>query len=219
MAKVWVFANIKGGSGKTSLAINVGASLEGKVLLMDSDPQQSALKWLDAAEEPLHMVCVGYTQSNIHREIQKVQGDYEYILVDTPPSALAASVVNKSALLVADLCIIPVTPSPLDIRESLSMAELVQEINVLRESSGIEPLQARMVINKLRSGTTFGQEITEALEHVGIRVCHSTVHEREAHKHAALHGTSVHQVQTPGGRAARKDITQLTQELGGITNG
>jgi cellulose biosynthesis protein BcsQ len=84
-----VFTNIKGGSGKTTLALNVAASLKGSILLLDCDPQHSVVKWVDSAEEPLSMVCVGYDGENPHREIQKMEGQYDHIIVDTPPSGLA----------------------------------------------------------------------------------------------------------------------------------
>lgn len=209
---IWVFCNVKGGSGKTTLAVNVAASLGGKVLLIDADPQQSALKWVDAApeESPLPLSVMAYPQGKIHREIEKAAAGYDFILVDTPPSGLAGTSSVRSALLVADLVVVPVGPSPLDIRETVSMADQIRELSELRDK---DPLVARLVVNRARAGTVFSREIREALEEIQIPICKTVVSEREAHKRAALEGVSVHQIHTPGGRAAAKDIEKLTEEL------
>ena len=214
-AKIIVFCTPKGGAGKTTIAFNVAATLKGKVLLLDADPQRSTLKWADAAPEdaPLPMVVMGYTGEKIHREIKKAVDQYHYILVDTPPSALAVSTVTRSALLAADLAVVPVIPSPLDIWEAVGIAELLSEINEIREAGGVESLKARLLINRLKSRTTFGREIKEALDNIGVPVLKTAIHEREAHKHAVLDGCSIHQVKGAGGRAASDEIQRLTREL------
>jgi chromosome partitioning protein len=217
MAKIIVVCNKKGGPGKTTVILNLSASLAGKgsVLVIDADPQQSAVKWADSAEEddPLPMAVMGYTQEKVHQAIRKVIDQYDYILVDTPPSSLAVSTITRSALLVADLAVVPVIPSPLDIWEAVSIGVLLEEINDLREGNGVDPLQCRLLINKMKSGTSLGAEIEGALKNINIPVLSSVLHEREAYKHAALDGTSVHSVKTNGGRAASKEIAQLTKEI------
>lgn len=214
-AKIIVFCTPKGGAGKTTLAFNVAATLPGKTLLLDADPQRSALKWADGAPEdaPLPMAVMAYTGDKIHREIRKVVQDYGFVLVDTPPSALATSTVTRSALLAADLAIVPVIPSPLDIWEAASIAELIAEINDIRGSGGVAPLAARLAVNRLKPRTTFGNDIREALEDIGIPTLKTAIHEREAYKHAVLDGTSVHGITGPGGRAAAAEIDKLTREL------
>ena len=217
-AKIIVFCTPKGGAGKTTLALNVAATLKGRTLLLDADPQQSALKWADVAPEdaPLPMVTLGYNGEKIHREIKKVIEQYDTIIIDTPPSALAVSTVARSALLAADLAIIPVVPSPLDIREAMKIADLLAEINEIRESGGVRQLESRLLINKLKSRTTFGLEVRDALNSIGIPVLEIAIHEREAHKHAALDGCSVHQVKGAGGKAASEEIRNLTKAITGI---
>ena len=218
-AKILVFCNKKGGPGKTTLAMNIGATLaeNAKVLVIDADSQQSAVKWADAANEdsPLPMVVMGYYQKKVHQAIKKVADQYDYILVDTPPSSLAVSTITRSALIVADLAIVPVAPSPLDVWETMSISELLAEINEIREAGGVNPLQARLVVNKLKTRTTLGAEIKDALDNLGIPVLDTSVHERECYKHAVLDGCSIYTLKAAGasGKAAAKEIRALTQEI------
>ncbi len=218
-AKILVFCNKKGGPGKTTLAMNIGATLaqNAKVLVIDADPQQSAVKWADAADEDssLPMVVMGYYQEKVHQAIKKVADQYDYLLVDTPPSSLAVSTITRSALIVADLAIVPVVPSPLDVWETISISELLAEVNEVREAGGVNPLQARLAVNKLKTRTTLGAEIKEALDNLGIPVLDTSVHERECYKHAVLDGCSIHTLKAAGasGKAAAKEIRALTQEI------
>jgi len=214
-ARILVFCTPKGGAGKTTLAVNIAASLKGNVLLLDADPQRSALKWADAAPEdvPLPMVVMGYDGDKIHRQLKKVVDQFNYILVDTPPSALAISTVTRSALLAGDLALVPVIPSPLDIWEAANIARLLGEINEMRESSGVSALEGRLLINKLKARTTFGTEVKEALDKIEIPTLQTAIHEREAYKHAVLDGCSVHGVKGAGGKAASEEIRSLTAEI------
>ena len=218
-AKIIVFCNKKGGPGKTTLAINVGATLAEKsdVILIDADPQQSAVKWSSTApeEKPLPITVMGYFQEKVHQAIRKVVDRYDYIIVDTPPSSLAVSTITRSALIAADLAIVPVIPSPLDIWEAMSISELLDEINDVRESGNVTPLQTRLLINRLKSRTTLGGEIREALDTIGITVLKTVIHEREAYKHAVVEGCTVHMLKGGGERikAASKEIRAVTREI------
>lgn len=218
-AKIIVFCNKKGGPGKTTLAMNIGATLaeNGEVIIIDADPQQSAVKWNGAAPEdsPLPMTVLGYTHEKVHQAIRKVVDRYDYILVDTPPSSLAVSTITRSALIAADLALVPVIPSPLDIWEAMSIAELLDEINTTRESGKVDALEARLVVNKLKSRTTLGEEVKAALKNIGIPVLNSVIHEREAYKHAVVDGCTVHTLKGggDGAKAASEEIRSLTKEI------
>ena len=208
-AKIIVIATPKGGAGKTTVSINLGACL-GDALLIDTDPSQSAVKWSDAAEDgSLPLAVMGFTGTKVADAIRKVVERFKYILVDTPPSALSMGSPARSALLAADLVIVPVVPSPIDIREAVEITPFLDEINEIRKSGGVSALKARLLVNKLKSGTTFGAEIKEALQGVGIPVFKAVLHEREAHKHAALDGVSVLQIRGDAGT----EVEQLAAEV------
>lgn len=221
-AKIVVFCNVKGGPGKTTLTINVAASLaiKSRAVVVDADPQQSAVKYDSDApgEQSLPMPVLGYPQEKINHTLRKLIDDYDFILVDTPPSGLAISTITRSALIPADLAIVPVLPSPMVIRETLPMSALFEEINDLRESAGAPPVESRLLINRHDPRKAMSKQLPAALKNLSIKEMRATVRDREAFNHAALDGCSVHDTRASGWREASEDIHRLTKEIVRIIN-
>jgi chromosome partitioning protein len=114
--KTIVFAARKGGSGKTTLAAHLGVHAEssgsGPVTLIDTDPQQSLTAWWNDREGETPRL-LELELSRLPAELGKVRASPGLVLIDTPPldSSVIATVID-----VADLVVIPVKPSPHDLR-------------------------------------------------------------------------------------------------------
>jgi chromosome partitioning protein len=107
--------NQKGGVGKTTLSVNLAASLArsgARVLLIDADPQGSALDWAAARDGVPLFPVVGLPRPTVHKEIGALGYGYDHIFIDGPPRVTDLA---RSALLAADVVLIPVQPSPYDI--------------------------------------------------------------------------------------------------------
>lgn len=109
---VYLFANRKGGVGKTTTAVNLAVHLatKGKTLLIDADDQKSSFTWFDYREAE-DLDCV-YLQGDLDDIIKTHSKDYEYIIVDC---AGRDSREFRSTLKVADKLFIPTQTSQADL--------------------------------------------------------------------------------------------------------
>jgi len=121
---VLALASRKGGAGKTTLAshlaVQAQASGAGPVALIDTDPQGGLAGWWNAraASTPEWIEPAGGLPAAIAG--CRAAG-YRTLLVDTPPS-LSETIAEVLAL--ADLIVVPVQPSPNDLRAVGGTVEL-----------------------------------------------------------------------------------------------
>jgi chromosome partitioning protein len=225
MAFVIAVANQKGGCGKTTIAMNVAGCLAGaghKVLLVDADPQASAIQWRNNREDsglPFHVQS--YPFPTIHKELptQFEQAGYDVVLIDCPPGAAARndrkSDITRSALLTSHAVLMPVRPTPLDYQASATMLPLLQDLSFLRPD---QPLAVFLVINgKPPSRTRLGAEARAAAEQIfaaeGIRiqVLETEICVRQAFAEAPAAGKAV--IDYAPASKASAEIHQLTKEI------
>src|SRR4028119_1528963 len=147
-AKIIAVVNQKGGSGKTTVCMQLAGALArrgNKVLVVDADPQGTATRWAASAEDetpfPASVVGLSAASSKVHREVKKFVDDYAFIVIDCPPAA--DSPIPQSALLIADLAIVPIIPSPLDMWASVGIRQVIENVSQINEA-----MVTRLLVNQ-----------------------------------------------------------------------
>lgn len=176
-----VVGNQKGGVGKTTLAVHLACAwvrARRRVLLVDTDPQESATAWLG---EQTAVEVTTAPAAGLGTRLQAMAQQYQAVIVDTPPGLDRPL---REGIRVADLLLVPLAPSPVDVRAVRSVLELAQ---ILRGAA----LDVRLVLSRVLPGTVLGKTAREALEPYGVGIARTALTQRVAVQEAAAYGRSV----------------------------
>ena len=166
-----VIINSKGGSGKTTLAINLAATLAaggGKPALLDLDPQGSSTRWLGQrpADRPIITGIEGFRNSaGATRSFQLTPPhDCTTLIIDSPAGLDRRGL--EAATRGADAILMPVMSSDIDIHAATHcIADLL-----LGEKSGSKPRRIGIVANRIKGNTRCSKRLENFLKNFDIPV-------------------------------------------------
>jgi len=190
--------NSKGGSGKSTIATNIAsyyASQGNKVVLVDFDPQASSLDWL-AARQSGRSTITGIDGASGHFRVPR---SADYVVYDTPAAVHGAEL---SALLRrAQSIIIPVLPSPIDMRAATPFVQKVLD------NGRVSRKEARvaLVANRCREHYNIYHQLDNYLRKVRKAPFITALRETQNYVRAAERGLGVFELPP---YLVRKDLDQ-----------
>ena len=198
--------NQKGGTGKTTLSINLASAFADlyPTLLLDADPQGSALDW--ANSRSIHQMNLDVRElhpSGLLRQVRSFARNYGWIIIDGPPGI---GRISADAVRAADIVLIPAKPSPFDVLAASDVVEAVQARQ--RTADGLP--RAFFVVTMARPRTRLVAQVDTALAEYGIPALSARTSERVAYPMSATEGKSVLDWRD---RTAKQEIFAIRDEI------
>jgi chromosome partitioning protein len=200
-----VVLNPKGGSGKTTIAINLASYLASRgyaPALMDFDPQGSSVRWVrkrKPTQPPIHVIAAFEKDTRTTRAFQlRVPQTTTHVIIDTPAALEARQLPEMTRD--ADKILVPVLPSDIDIHTcSRCIGDLLLVAKVRREDDRIG-----VIANRVRRNTLTYQSLIRFLHTLGIPIV-ATIRDSQNYVRAAELGVGVHEMKS---YVAHDDIEQ-----------
>ncbi|WP_135450795.1 MULTISPECIES: ParA family partition ATPase [Tabrizicola] len=204
MGKVLTVAQQKGGSGKTTIAVNLAVELRRRglgIALLDTDPQGSLGRWFLSRRERLGEAGMELSTASawgVGYECEKLKRQADLVIVDTPPKVDADL---RPALREADLVLVPVAASMVDLWATDGVFDLIER----------EGRRAVIVLNRVKSGTRLQDQVAAAAAEVG-GVAKASLGQRVVYAETLGQGLGAVEVRS---RAA-EEVARLADEVLGL---
>jgi len=198
--------NQKGGSGKTTIAVHLAMALirdGSRVLLIDADPQGSALDWSAARTAVPSLPVLGLPRPVLHREVPPLAADYDHVVIDGPPQVAD---VTRSAVMASDMVLIPVQPSGLDVWGARAVVALLAEASMVKPN-----LKAAFTINRKIVNTALAREVPATLGDYRMTILAASLAQRVAFAESLGSGLTVFDLDPFS--AASGEVVALTKEV------
>jgi len=199
----------KGGVGKTTLSMNVASGLNRREStgILDADPQQSSTHWarvgnLSGFQSPNLLTL---TEEPLEDQVKTLADKHRYVIIDCPPSI--DSPQTHKALRIADVALVPVQPSPVDLWATVHIASVVKEAHTDNPE-----LKAFLILNQLEPRTTLSRVMQGALGQLGLPALPTAIKRRAVYRNCLLDGRTVYDSGVKGSEAV-EEIEAIIEEV------
>lgn len=202
-----VFANSKGGVGKSTLAVHFAAwlhELGHRVTLVDCDTQHSSSEWIREAASGVKSICLD-NPDDILDELPGLAADTDFVVADGPGSQTE---ISRALLLKAHLAIFPCKASMLEVRALVKATSVLRQVKEVRSGKPTAIIVLSMVGKKHR----LTQDMKEAATGLKLPMAKTAMTLRQIYADAPGQAKVVWMMGSRG-RDAAAEVKQLFREL------
>ncbi|MEG4249377.1 AAA family ATPase [Microcoleus sp. Pol10D4] len=213
MVAIVAFVNQKGGCAKSTTAVHYAHWLvqQGKsVLVVDADAQRSSSQWCSKME-PAIATHVLQSPDDLLDQLTDLAATVDYLVVDGPAGLSEAT---RAILMRADLAVVPVQPSGIDVQSAADAVRLIKQAQSVRQG----PPKAVMFLSRAVKGTKLK---TEAMELLGkltptIKVLKSVIHQKQVIADSSGQAATVWDLGGQPAKDSGKEYSRLFKEIMGV---
>lgn len=206
-----VFANSKGGVGKSTLAVHLAVWLfdQGyKTALLDADKQRSSSVWLSEAE-PKITVRTAATAEECALNAQDLLLSHDFIVGDAPGGL---EDLSRTLLILGDLAVFPISPSILDVRSVVTATDVLRYAQTIRAGKP----KGVLVLNKMKSRGRISRQLRDEAPKLGLEVASGVIRNLEIYCDAPQQGTVVTRLKQKAPQAAAELHALFSELLDGL---
>ena len=212
MAAIVAFVNQKGGCAKSTTAVHFAHWLvqQGKsVLVVDADAQRSSSQWCSKME-PAIATHVLQSPDDLLDQLTDLAATVDYLVVDGPAGLSEAT---RAILMRADLAVVPVQPSGIDVQSAADAVRLIKQAQSVRQG----PPKAVMFLSRAVKGTKLKTEAMELLGKLAptIKVLKSVIHQKQVIADSSGQAATVWDLGGQPAKDSGKEYGRLFKEIMG----
>lgn len=202
--------NQKGGCGKSTTAVHftywLATKKKNKVLLVDADGQQSSSVWLKGMSMSIPCKVV-QTPDDLLEQLPELAEQFDYLIVDGPASLAEAT---RAILFRADIAIVPVQPTGVDLRSASEAVRLIKQAQSVRSG----PPTAAVFLSRAVKGTKLKEEAISLLSKTPeVTMLKTVVHQKQAIADTSGQSATVWDLPSRPGKESAREYERLFKEI------